>query len=82
MHGAAAGGALTMTAAAIEYCRIHTTMTGHATIDDRMTTTGIRVTGAGIEEGIAVGTTTTTEVRPSRTGFACFAHGVNDSGAS
>jgi hypothetical protein len=46
MHGAAAGGDLTITAA-IEYYRIHTTtMTGLATIDHR-TTMAVLVTGGG-----------------------------------
>jgi hypothetical protein len=58
MHGAAAGGALTTTAA-IEYYRIHTTtMTGLATIDHR-TTMAVLITGADIEVGITGGTTTT-----------------------
>jgi hypothetical protein len=63
MHGAAAGGDLTI-AAAIEYYRIHTTMmTGLATIDHR-TTMAVLVTGGDIEVGITGGTTTT-EVSPS-----------------
>jgi hypothetical protein len=44
-------------------------MTVLATIDDRMATMAIRVTGVdievGIEVGIAVGKMTTTEVSPS-----------------
>ena len=46
--------------------RIHTTtMTGLATIDDRMAIMAVRVTGVGIEVGIAVGKMTTTEVSSS-----------------
>ena len=64
----AAGGARTITAA-MDTIRIHTTMTVLATIDDRMATMAIRVTGAdievGMEVGIAVGKMTTTEVSPS-----------------
>jgi hypothetical protein len=40
-------------------------MTGLATIDDRMATMAVRVTGVGIEVGIAVGKMTTTEVSSS-----------------
>ena len=64
----AAGGARTITAA-MDTIRIHTIMTVLATIDDRMATMAIRVTGVdievGIEVGIAVGKMTTTEVSAS-----------------
>ena len=61
----AAGGARTITAA-MDTIRIHTTtMTGLATIDDRMAIMAVRVTGMGIEVGIAVGKMTTTEVSSS-----------------
>jgi hypothetical protein len=40
-------------------------MTVLATIDDRMASMAIRVTGVDIEVGIAIGKMTTTEVLPS-----------------
>jgi hypothetical protein len=60
MHGAAAGGARTITAT-MDTIRIDTTMTGLAIIEDRMATMAVRVTGGVIGVGIAVGTTPTTK---------------------
>ena len=66
MHGAAAGGARTITAPMDTIRIVDTTMTGLAIIDDRMATMAVRVTGGVIGVGIAIGTTTTEGVGEQR----------------